>query len=129
MLDCGLFHICDADERARFVASVASVTEAGRALYVLCFSDDGPDTGPHPVRQDELRAAFSAGTGWHVVAVEPERVRTRFHGDAGAPAWLATIKRIHWPGQRYMSIDPRLCYSPMPTGFPSMIWSRYSDRP
>ena len=32
-----------------YVASLASVTEHGGTLYVLCFSDDGPDTGPHPV--------------------------------------------------------------------------------
>jgi hypothetical protein len=63
-------------------------------LYVLCFSDEGPDTGPHPVSQEELRAAFSPGDGWNVAAIEPDRVQTRYHVVAGAPAWLATIKRI-----------------------------------
>ena len=28
-----------------------------------------------------------------VAAIEPDRVQTRYHDD-GAPAWLATIKRI-----------------------------------
>ena len=70
------------------------MTEPGSTLYVLCFSDDGPDTGPHPVSQDELRAAFhAAGSGWRVAAIEAERVETRFHDD-GAPAWLATIERV-----------------------------------
>ncbi len=86
VLDCGLFHSFDAGERARYAASLGSVIERDGTLYVLCFSDD---TGPHPVSQDELRAAFS---GWNVVAIEPERLQTRFHAD-GAPAWLATIKR------------------------------------
>jgi SAM-dependent methyltransferase len=94
VLDCGLFHSFDGDERPGYVASLASVTEHDGTLHVLCFSDDGPDTGPHPVRQEELRAAFSPGSGWNIAAIEADRVRTRFHGDDGAPAWLATIKRI-----------------------------------
>ena len=93
VLDCGLFPAFDGDERPRYVASLGSVTEPGGTLYVLCFSDDGPETGPHPVRQEELRAAFNPGNGWNVAATEPDRVHTRFHDD-GAPAWLATIKRV-----------------------------------
>ncbi len=99
VLDCGLFHTFAGDERPEYVASLASATEHGGTLYVLCFSDEGPDTGPHPIRQEELRAAFSTGTGgpgtgWNVAAIEPDRIHTRFHGDNGAPAWFATIKRI-----------------------------------
>ena len=96
VLDCGLFHTCDADERPRYVASLASVTAPDGMVYVLCFSDEGPDTGQHPVSQDVLRDAFNAGTGWNVAAIERERVLTRFHDD-GAPAWLATVKRIRRP--------------------------------
>jgi SAM-dependent methyltransferase len=93
VLDAGLFHTFDGDERPRYVASLALVTENGGTVYVLCFSDVGSETGPHPISQAELRAAFNASDGWNVVAIEPERVQTRFH-DHGAPAWLATIKRI-----------------------------------
>jgi SAM-dependent methyltransferase len=93
VLDCGLFHSFDGDERPGYMASLASVTEHDGTLHVLCFSDDGPDTGPHPVSQEELRAAFNPGTGWKVAGIEPDRVETRYH-DHGAPAWLATIKRI-----------------------------------
>jgi ubiquinone/menaquinone biosynthesis C-methylase UbiE len=94
VLDCGLFHTFDGAERPAYVAGLASVTEHGGTLYVLCFSDEGPDTGPHPVSQEELRSAFSPGDGWNIAAIEPDRVQTRYHGDSGAPAWLATIKRI-----------------------------------
>ncbi len=93
VLDCGLFHTFDRDEQPGYVASLASVTEPDGPLYVLCFSDDGPDTGPHPISQQELRAAFNPSTGWKVAAIEAERLQTRFHDD-GAPAWFATIKRI-----------------------------------
>jgi SAM-dependent methyltransferase len=93
VLDCGLFHTFDDVERPAYVASLASVTEHDGTLYLVCFSDDGPDAGPHPVSQEELRAAFDPDHGWSVAAIEPARVQTRFHDD-GAPAWFATIKRI-----------------------------------
>ena len=94
VLDCGLFHSFDGDERPRYAASLASVTEHDGTLYVLCFSDDGPDTGPHPVSQEELRAAFSLGNGWNIATIERDRIQTRFHDNNGAPAWFATIKRV-----------------------------------
>jgi SAM-dependent methyltransferase len=93
VLDSGLFHTFDRDERPGYVASLASVTEPGGTVYVVCFGDVGDDLGPHPVGQEELRAAFPRAGGWDVVAVEPERVLTRFH-DSGAPGWLATIRRV-----------------------------------
>lgn len=91
-LDCGLFHTFNSDERAQYVGSMASVIRSGGTLNVLCFSDAVPDAVPHPVSQDELRAAFNAARGWDVVAIRPEQLQTTFHED-GAPAWLATIKR------------------------------------
>jgi SAM-dependent methyltransferase len=97
VLDCGLFHTFDGDERPGYVASLASVTEHAGTLYVLCFGDRGPATGPHPIGQEALRAAFHPGTGWDVAAIEPERLETRFHED-GAPAWLATITRTRTSG-------------------------------
>jgi hypothetical protein len=74
VLDCGLFHTFDGGERPGYVASLASVTEHDGTLYVLCFSDDGPGTGPHPIRQEELRAAFNPSNGWNVAANEPDRI-------------------------------------------------------
>ena len=92
MLDCGLFHTFDHEERLRYAVSVASVTADGGVLYVLCFSDSGPDCGPHPMSQEDLRAAFGTNTGWKVAAIAPERIHTRYHDD-GLPGWLATIER------------------------------------
>src|SRR3954470_15183449 len=43
VLDCGLFHTFDGEERRDYVASVASVTSPGGRLYLLCFSDVGPE--------------------------------------------------------------------------------------
>jgi SAM-dependent methyltransferase len=93
VLDCGLFHTFDSDERRDYVASLASVTGRGGYLYVLCFSDVGPGTGPHPVSQEELRAAFTRSSGWSIASIAPDRCETRFDAQ-GAPAWLAKIERI-----------------------------------
>lgn len=92
VLDCGLFHAFDAAERQRYSASLASVVEAGGIVYLLCFRDAGEHAGPHPVREEEIRKAFTVAAGWNVAAVEPERIDTRLHDD-GAPGWLATITR------------------------------------
>jgi hypothetical protein len=72
---------------------LASVTEHGGTLYVLCFSDEDADTGPHPISQEQLRSAFNPKVGWNVAAIEPDRIQTRFQGH-GAPAWILTIKQI-----------------------------------
>ena len=94
VLDCGLFHTFDRDERRDYVAGLASVTRRGGDLYVLCFSDVGPDTcGPHPISQEELRAAFKRSGGWSVASVSPDRIQTRLDAQS-APAWLAKIERI-----------------------------------
>jgi ubiquinone/menaquinone biosynthesis C-methylase UbiE len=93
VLDCGLFHTFDGDERPRYVSSLASVTEHSGTLYVFCFSDDGADTGPHPVSRENLRAAFDRSNGWDVASIEADRLETRYQHE-GAPAWRATIKRI-----------------------------------
>ena len=87
VLDCGLFHTFDGEERPRYVASLASVTEHDGTLYVLCFSDDGPDIGPHPISQEELRAAFNPSTGWNVAAIEPDRLGRDTTARAPRPGW------------------------------------------
>jgi SAM-dependent methyltransferase len=80
------------DERQRYLASLASVTEHGATLQVLCFSDAEPGPGPHPVSRGDLAAAFRGGD-WDLVAVGPERIETRFAA-GGVPAWLARAERV-----------------------------------
>jgi SAM-dependent methyltransferase len=94
VLDCGLFHTFDVDERHDYVTSLASVTGRGASLYVLCFSDVGPGvSGPHPVGRQELSTVFDRSNGWSVVSVDADRIQTTFDAQ-GAPAWLAKIDRI-----------------------------------
>jgi hypothetical protein len=94
VIDCGLFHTFDGNERRDYVTSLASVINQGGNLHVLCFSDVGPDPcGPHPVSQEELRAAFKCSHDWGVAAVNPARIQTTFKAQ-DMPAWLAKIERI-----------------------------------
>jgi len=92
VLDSALFHTFNAEERQLYVASLASVTEPGGTFYLLAFSYEGPEVGPHPVSRLELEAPFHDGSGWKIVSIEGEHVHTRIHANP-VSAWLATIKR------------------------------------
>ncbi|WP_175047926.1 class I SAM-dependent methyltransferase [Microlunatus speluncae] len=92
VLDCGLFHTFDDQERLLYVASLTAVTVPGATLHLLCFSDAEPGTGgPRRVSRDELRGTFGPGSGWQVDTIEADRFETRFHPD-GAAAWVASIR-------------------------------------
>ena len=69
VLDCGLFHVFDDDERARFVPSLAGVMRSGGRYALLCFSDKQPgDWGPRRITEAELRRTFA--DGWRVDAID-----------------------------------------------------------
>jgi SAM-dependent methyltransferase len=70
VLDCGLFHVLDDDERERYLGSLAAAIRPGGRYHMLCFSEHQPGYwGPRRVTQDEIRAAFSEG--WEVESIEP----------------------------------------------------------
>ncbi len=92
VLDCGLFHVFDDHDRARFVASLEGVVAPGGRYFMLCFSDRQPgDWGPRRVRQDELCQSF--GTGWRVDSIE-ETVLEITISPEGAQAWLGSFTRV-----------------------------------
>jgi SAM-dependent methyltransferase len=91
VLDCGLFHIFDDDDRARYVDSLAGVVHEGGRLHMLCFSDDQPgEWGPRRVTREEIRSSFARG--WTVDAIEPAVIEITFDPD-GARAWQVAITR------------------------------------
>ena len=100
VIDSGLFHVFDDDNRARYVASLASVLRPGGHLYLMCFSDRQPGAfGPRRVSQDELRTAFRGG--WTVLAIQAESfaLNPGVFGTATAQAWLATVRRLPPPAE------------------------------
>ena len=91
VLDCGLFHVFEDDDRPRFVAGLRASLSVGGYYHMLCFSDREPgDWGPRRIREDEIRAAFTAG--WTVEAIEPARIEITIDPGA-AQAWRAAILR------------------------------------
>ncbi len=92
VLDCGLFHVFDDDDRARFVLGLGAIVVPGGRYFLLCFSDKQPgDWGPRRVRQDELRASFAHG--WHVDSIEDTALEITLSPE-GAQAWLASFTRV-----------------------------------
>jgi SAM-dependent methyltransferase len=93
VLDCGLFHIFNDDDRAAYVDSLGSVAPPGSRYFMLCFSDQQPgDDWPqvHRVTQDEIRATFT--DGWRVDSIEASTIDITTDPD-GIRAWLVALSR------------------------------------
>jgi SAM-dependent methyltransferase len=93
VIDSGVFHVFDDDDRARYVASLAAVLRPAGVCYLMCFSDRQPGTwGPRRVRADELRAAFS--DGWAVESINADTFDINpMNGTTQVQAWLGAIRR------------------------------------
>jgi SAM-dependent methyltransferase len=92
VVDCGLFHVFDDDDRARYVRSLADAVAPGGRVFLLCFSDRQPgDWGPRRIREDELRASFT--DGWRVDSVEAAPLSVTISPE-DVQAWLARITRL-----------------------------------
>jgi cyclopropane fatty-acyl-phospholipid synthase-like methyltransferase len=92
ILDSGVYHVFDDDDRPRYVESLRGAAVPGTRYLMLCFSDEQPGTfGPRRVSQDEIRSSF--GDGWHVDSIEAATMTVNF--DPGTVrAWLAAITRL-----------------------------------
>ena len=91
VLDSGLFHVLEDDDRSAFVDGLRAVVPPGGRYFLLCFSDRQPGVfGPRRITQDELRAAFA--DGWRVDSIEPAMIDSAVQRGA-AHAWLAAITR------------------------------------
>ncbi len=91
VLDCGLFHVFEDPDRARFVRSLQSAIVPRGHYYMLCFSDEQPgDWGPRRVSKAEIYSSFAEG--WQIQSIEPGRLEITTDPD-GARAWLSVIIR------------------------------------
>lgn len=93
VLDCGLFHMphFTPDDRAAYVAGLASVLNAGGRYFMLCFSDRVPPDqgGPHRLSREEITSWFS--DGWQL-RIEPATIEVTID-PAGRSAWLVDARR------------------------------------
>lgn len=91
VLDCGLFHIFDDADRARFVTSLEESIPVGGRYHMLCFSDRQPgDWGPRRVTEAEIRDAFVRG--WAIDSIVPAVIDITTD-PAGAQAWQVAVIR------------------------------------
>ena len=92
VLDSGLFHVFDDDDRVRYVDSLRSATAPGARFHMLCFSDRQPgDWGPRRVRRDEIEQSFAAG--WRIETIEPVEFDTNLD-PREVLAWRSEIVRL-----------------------------------
>jgi SAM-dependent methyltransferase len=90
VIDCGLFHVLDDDQRGAYVRSLAAVTRPGGRYFMLCFNEHVPgEEGPRRIRQDEIRAAFA--DGWRIDGIEASSITSTL--GPPIPAWLAMLTR------------------------------------
>jgi len=92
VLDCGLFHVFEDEDRAPFVDSLGHVVRPGGRYFMLCFSDEEPPGwGPRRVTQREINDAFAHG--WDVTSIEPTHLHVTIRPEP-VRAWFASIERI-----------------------------------
>lgn len=92
VLDCGLYHIFDDDDRPQFLTGLRGAVRPGGRYFMLCFSDRQPgDWGPRRIPEAELRENFA--DGWRIDSLEPAVIEITID-PAGAQAWLAAMTRI-----------------------------------
>jgi SAM-dependent methyltransferase len=91
VLDSGLFHVLEDDDRRMFVEGLRAVVAPGGRYFLLCFSDRQPGVlGPRRITRDEIRTTFA--DGWRVDSIEPVMMDSAVQRGA-ANAWLAAITR------------------------------------
>lgn len=98
VIDSGLFHVFNDDDRRRYVAGISAVLEPNGRFFLLCFSDEEPGTqGPRRVLRTEIKDAFAEG--WTIESIQPSRYEVRpdpndvSFTDGGPKAWFVIAKR------------------------------------
>jgi SAM-dependent methyltransferase len=93
VLDVGCFHTFANADRVLYANSLASVTEPGAVLHLLCFSEYTPgEDGPRRVTQGEIISTFARD--WEIESIEPDvfAVSNLWSGPEPS-AWLARMIR------------------------------------
>lgn len=90
VLDSGLFHVLDDDDRRAYVGNLRSILRPGGRYFMICFSDRQPgEFGPRRIRQEEIRSSFS--DGWRVDAIDAVEIEN--NRGVEIVGWLARITR------------------------------------
>ncbi|MFD6988902.1 methyltransferase domain-containing protein [Streptomyces sp. NPDC059943] len=92
VLDSGLFHILDPEDRTAFASGLRAVLRPGGRYFMLCFSDREPLTpgarGPHRLTRDDITAAFAGAL--RIDSIEPATIEI-VSDPAGIRAWSVAM--------------------------------------
>ena len=94
VLDCGLFHIFDDEDRAAYLDGLHRVLNPGGRYFMLGVSDRQPGQWGGRMRKltrDEIRAVFA--DGWQIDSLEPATIEISTDPD-GIRAWLLATTRV-----------------------------------
>lgn len=89
VLDCGLFHVIDEQERRRYVRELSHVLRPGGRHLMLGFATNVGRPGPRGYSPEELREYFS---GWRESFVRPTSFQA-VGGPGTMPAWISLFVR------------------------------------
>jgi SAM-dependent methyltransferase len=99
VIDSGLFHVFNDEDRRRYVEGLATVLKPGGRLFLGCFSDEEPgERGPRRASKKELHDAFAEG--WVIESIEPTRAEVRpdfkdlQFSEGGPKAWFVVVQRV-----------------------------------
>jgi SAM-dependent methyltransferase len=99
VIDSGLFHVFNDEDRRHYVEGLASVLKLGGKFFLLCFSDDEPgQQGPRRVSRKEIEDTFAVG--WTVERIEASRFEVRPNlkditfSEGGPRAWFVVARRM-----------------------------------
>ncbi|MEZ0365702.1 class I SAM-dependent methyltransferase [Mycobacterium sp. pUA109] len=77
VVDSGMFHCLDDDDKRRYVAALHRATRADATLLLSCFSDanDPPDPDrPRPMVTEQALRDILDGAGWDIASLTPATV-------------------------------------------------------
>lgn len=94
VLDSGMFHMLDPQDRAAFTGGLRTVLRPGGRYFLLCFSDREPKTPgvtvPYRLSRDDITAAFADKL--QIDSVVPATIEITLD-PAGIRGWLCAMTR------------------------------------
>ncbi len=91
VLDCGLFHVIDEEERRRYVDEVRRVLRPEGRHLMLGFATNTTSRGPRGYSAEELRASFA--DGFREVFLRPTAFKANLEEEEKKTAWLSLFVR------------------------------------
>lgn len=90
VLDSGLFHAFETDQRETYARELAEVVSSGGYVFLVGFAEGATENaGPNPLVPDDIHSAF--GNGWSVHEVQEGVFETRIRTE---PGLFAVVERV-----------------------------------